>query len=196
MNSEILCKKNIERDFHEIELKKTLKQVVEMDRNELFRDRTRESKDPQTILVSTWHLKLSAITSTLKNNFHIISFDAKLSKIFKQKPTVTYQKDKSLSDYLLKKDIANQQLHPNVATCGKRKLCPQINTAKRIINDKLNGKLQRKGNHLRCKMLQAQDLVYWTYRGTTFRALLQTSLHQKTGQTTANLQNIFTIVTI
>ena len=28
-----------------------------MDRNELLRDRIQENKDPQTILVSTWHLK-------------------------------------------------------------------------------------------------------------------------------------------
>ena len=48
-----------------------------------------KNKDPQTILLSTWHAKLSAITSILKNNFYLISSDSKLSKIFKQKPTVT-----------------------------------------------------------------------------------------------------------
>ena len=109
-----------------------------MDRSELLRDRSRENKDPQTILVSTWHPKLSAIPSILKNNFHLISSDPKLSKIFKQKPTVTYGKNKSLSDHLLENDNANQQLHSNVAPCGKCKLCPQINTAKLITNDKLN----------------------------------------------------------
>ena len=62
----------------------------------------------------------------------------KLSKNFKQKPTVTYRKNKSLSDHLLKNDIANQQLHSNVTPCGKCKLCPQMNTAKLITNDKLN----------------------------------------------------------
>ena len=90
-----------------------------MDRNELLRDRFRENNDPQTILVSTWHPKLSAIPSILKNNFYLISSDPKLSKIFKQKPTVTYRKNKSLSDHLLKNDIANQQLHSNVTPCGK-----------------------------------------------------------------------------
>ena len=110
-----------------------------MDRNELLRDRIRENKDPQAILlVCTWHPKLSAISSIFKNNFHLISTDPKLSKIFKQKPTVTYRKNKSLSDYLLKNDIANQQNRSNVAPCGKCKLCPQINTAKLITNDKLN----------------------------------------------------------
>ena len=63
-----------------------------MDRNELLRDRIRENKDPQTILVSTWHPKLSAIPSILKHIFYLISSDPKLSKIFKQKPTVTYRK--------------------------------------------------------------------------------------------------------
>ena len=38
----------------------------------------------------------------------------------------------------MKNDIANQQLHSNVTPCGKCKLCPQINTAKLITNDKLN----------------------------------------------------------
>ena len=83
LNCEILCKTFIERGFHETEFKKTIKQVAKMDRNELLRDRIRENKDPQTILVSTWHPKLSAIPSISKNNFHLISSDPKLSKIFK-----------------------------------------------------------------------------------------------------------------
>ena len=130
MSTEILCKKFIEHGFHEKEFKNIIKQVAKIDRNELLRDRIRGNKDPQMILVSTWHPKLSAIPSILNNNFHLISTDPKLSKIFKQKPTVTYQKNKSLSNYLLKNDIANQQLHSNVAPCGKCKFWPQVNTAK------------------------------------------------------------------
>ena len=137
-------------------LKKAIKQVAKIDRNELLRDRIRENKDPQTILVSTWHPKLSAIPSILKNNFHLISSDPKLSKIFKLKPIVTYRKNKSLSDYLLKNDIANQQLHSNVAPCGKCKLCPQINATKLINNDKLNitEKIKGTGN---CK---EREIIY------------------------------------
>ena len=78
-----------------------------MDRKELLRDRTGENKNPQTVLVSTCHPKLSAIPSIFKKNFQLISTDPKLSKIFKQKLTVTYRKNNSLSDYLLKNDIAN-----------------------------------------------------------------------------------------
>ena len=122
LNSEILCKQFIESGFHGKELKKTIKQVAKMHRNELLRDRIRENKDPQTTLVSTWHPKLSAILSFLKHNFHLISSDPKLSTIFKQKPTVTYRKHKSLSDHLLKNDIANQQLLSNLTACGKCKL--------------------------------------------------------------------------
>ena len=121
-----------------------------MDRNELLRDRTWENKDPQTILVSTWHPKLNAIQSTLKNNFDLISNDPTLSKIFKQKPTFTYRKKKSLPDYLLKNDIVNQQLHSNVAPCGKWKLCSEINTVKLITNFKLNMKEKIKGTR-NCK---------------------------------------------
>ena len=126
-------------------LKKT-KQVAKMDRNALLQDQIRKNKDPQTILVSTWHPKLSVVPSILKNNFHLISSVLKLSKVFKQKPTVTYRKNKSLSDHLLKNDIANQQLHSNVTPCGKCKLCPQMNTAKLITNDKLNITEKIKGN--------------------------------------------------
>ena len=54
-----------------------------MDRNELLQDQTRKNKEPQTILVSTWHTKLSAILSILKNNFHLISNDPEFSNIFK-----------------------------------------------------------------------------------------------------------------
>ena len=53
LNSEILCKKIIERGFHEKELKKTIKQVGKRDRKELLRDGAQENNDPQTILVSS-----------------------------------------------------------------------------------------------------------------------------------------------
>ena len=114
----------------------------------MLRDRIPEKKDPPTILVSAWHPKLSAISSVLKNNFHLIFSDPKLSNIFKQKPTVTYRKKKSPSDHLSNNDIANQQLHSNVAPFRKWKLCPQINTAKLITNDKLyiTGKKKDTGN--------------------------------------------------
>ena len=63
-----------------------------MDRNKWLQDQTRENKDARMILVSTWHPKLNTIPSILKNNFNLFSSNPKLSKIFKQKPTVTYQK--------------------------------------------------------------------------------------------------------
>ena len=59
----------MEHGFYEKEFKKTMKQVAKMDRNKFLRDQTWENKDPQTILVSTWHSKLSAVPSILKNNF-------------------------------------------------------------------------------------------------------------------------------
>ena len=82
----------MEHGFHEKVFKKTIKQGAKMNRNELLQYRMRENKGPETILVSIWHPKLSVVPSVLKNNFHLISSDPKLSKIFKQKPTATYQK--------------------------------------------------------------------------------------------------------
>ena len=194
----------MERGFDEKELKKTIKQVAKMDRNDLLRDQIREDRDPQTILVSTWHPKLSAIPSILKNNFHLISSDPKLSKIFKQKPTVTYRKNKSLLDHLLKNDIANQQLHSNVAPCGKCKLCPQISTVKLITNDKLNitEKIKGTGNCKERKIIYAAQclkhkVLYIGLTENIFRSVSpDIATTSKTGQTTANLQNIFTNVVI
>ena len=56
----------------------------------------------------------------------------------------------------MKNDIANQQLHSNVTPCGKCKLCPQMNTAKLITNDKLNitKKIKGTGN---CK---EREIIY------------------------------------
>ena len=81
----------------------------------------------------------------------------------------------------VKNDIANQQLHSNVALCGKCKLYPQINTAKRITNGELNvmKKIKCTGNFKERKIIYTAQ-IYWRYRGKPFRAFLQTSLlHQK-----------------
>ena len=78
----------------------------------------------------------------------------------KQKPTVTYRKNKSLSDQLSNNDIANQQLHSNVAPFGKCKLCPQINTAKLFTNDKLNITQKTKSTR-NCK---EREIIYATQR--------------------------------
>ena len=75
LNSKIMGKNFIERRIREKELKKTIKHTAKIDKNELLRDRTRESKGPQTIIVSTWLGKLNAIPFVLKNNFHLFSND-------------------------------------------------------------------------------------------------------------------------
>ena len=145
-----------------------------------------------TILVSAWHPKLSSIPSTLKNNFHLISSNPKLSKILKQKPTVTYRKNKSLSDQLSNNDIANQQLHSNVAPFGKCKLCPQINTAKLFTNDKLNITLKKMLHNVpstRCYVLDIQENNFQS-------ASRNIAVTLKTGQRTVNLQRILTKVLI
>ena len=56
----------------------------------------------------------------------------------------------------MKNDIADEQLHSNVAPCQKCKLCLQINTAKLITNDKLNitEKIKGTGN---CK---EREIIY------------------------------------
>ena len=127
-----------------------------------------------TLEWSCWFAK-----SFLKGNQKVICFFGSMPNCQKFSiwnlllPT---EKNKSISDYLLKNDIANQQLHSNVALCGKCKLYPQINTAKRITNGELN--VMKK---IKCtgEIIYTAH-TYWRYRGTPFRAFLQTSLlHQK-----------------
>ena len=60
-------------------IKKTIKQVAKMDRNELLEDQTWENKDPKTISISTWNPKLNAVLSILKNKFDLISNDPQFS---------------------------------------------------------------------------------------------------------------------
>ena len=60
------CVNLFNRNFHDEELVNIITQVAEMDREKLLQDRTQENKDPQTILVNTWYLKLNAILLILK----------------------------------------------------------------------------------------------------------------------------------
>ena len=91
----------------------------------------------------------------MKNNFSLISIPK--SEIFsKQKLSVAYRINKSLSDYLLKNDIADRKLHSNVTPCGKWKLCPQLNTTRLTANDKLNKTEKIKGT-ANCK---EREVIY------------------------------------
>ena len=73
-----------------------------------FFDVTVSSKDGKLrITLFTKPADSQFYPSIVKTNFYLISDDIRLSNIFKQKPTVTYWKDKSLSDYILKNDIVN-----------------------------------------------------------------------------------------
>ena len=58
--------------------KKTIKQVAEMDRNELSRGRSRENKDPQTKLLTTRYSNV--VPPNLNNNIHLISNDPNIQK--------------------------------------------------------------------------------------------------------------------
>ena len=80
----LLCKKFTERDFHEKELQKTMKQAAKLDRTNCYEIEPEKTKTHKRYFDSTQHPHLSAMPSTLKNNFHLISNDSKLSKLFKQ----------------------------------------------------------------------------------------------------------------
>ena len=95
-------------------------------------------------LVCTLHPKLNAIYSILKKNFHLISNDPRLSKKFLSNP-VAYRKNKTLSGYLLKSDIAYQQFYSHISLSER--------------------------TYLSSTMFKAQDLVYWSNRRTSLRDL-------------------------
>ena len=154
-----MCRYFVNREYNQKELNKLIKQVAAINRTDLLKDKTRESKVRQTIFVCTWHPSLKKLPSILKNNFHHITNDPKLSKIFPCKPTVAYRKNKTLSNYLVKTEITKQEhrIPPSVSPCGKcKKLCPLINTNKEITNvhAKITQKIQATGN---CR---SKNLIY------------------------------------
>lgn len=137
-------------------------------RNQLLTENIRTEKDAQSIFVCTWHPKLRKLPSILKNNYHLLSNDTKLAKIFKNEPTVAYRRKKTLGNFLVKTDISlPKHEQSTTSACGKCKFCPFINSEKTItnisksitINNKAGGNCQSSGviYAARCKK---HNLIY------------------------------------
>ena len=111
LNSKIVCTKFIESGFHEKKYSKDNKAGSQNGKKQNV-SRPNPRKRIHTKNISTWHSKLNAIPSILKNNFYFISNDSKLSNIFKQKLTSTYQKNNIT--FWLPSEKKTLQPHSNV----------------------------------------------------------------------------------
>ena len=133
MNSKIMFTKFIERSFHEKEFKKDSEASSKIDRDKLLRAWIQENKYPQTILVRIWRYKFYTVLSIVKNNFYLTSNDSKLSKIFKQKATITQRKKTHcfwLPFYKTRSTVSFQgHVGSWLATCARKPKVPGSNRA-------------------------------------------------------------------
>ena len=124
----------VSRGYNEKYLQLINEDVRKLERNELLRDKAELlQKDSHMAFVCTWHPKLKQLPSILHQNYNILSADAKLSKTFTSKPTVTYKRKKNLLNYLCKNDIRNKKIQKE-EKCRGCKLCKLVNTSKTITN--------------------------------------------------------------
>ena len=104
-------------------------------RDQLLMDTVTKKKDAQSIFVCSWHPKLRKLPSILKDNYHILANDHKLSEIFKTMPTVAFRRKKTLGNFLVKTDILAPKYEKfTTSPCRKCKLCPFINEENTIEN--------------------------------------------------------------
>ena len=119
------------RGYNEKHLQKMINEVKLMTRDTLLKDKEGSlAKDPQSIMVCTWHPKLKRLPSILHNNYDIIKNDVHLSRTFSVRPSVAYRRKKNLSNYLFKNDINKKDI-----TSIKEKVCKGCKTCKLISND-------------------------------------------------------------
>ena len=104
-------------------------------RSQFLMETISKEKDVQSIFVCSWHPKLRKLPSILKNNYHILANDKKLSEIFKTIPTVAFRRKKTLGNFLVKTDTLPPK-HEKFTTspCQKCKFCPFINKENTIEN--------------------------------------------------------------
>ena len=178
-NVNILSKYLLKRGYSEKLLQRTMKDVLEMKREDLLRDKPKEKRDPNVIFVSDWHPSLNTIPSILKKNLHIIENDPVLSKIFPAKPLVAFRRPKTIRNHVVRNDIRKKESRSGSTKCGKCKLCTSnlFSTADNISNSKkkISIKLKDFGDctsegviyAARCKK---HDSIYVGHTGVALRS--------------------------
>lgn len=99
-------------------------------------NKEKSEKDPNSILVCTWHPKLKQLQSILNENFKILDSDPKLRTIFKERHTVAFRRKKNLENFLCKNDIKQKEKKNDVQICKGCQLCRVLSETKTVINEK------------------------------------------------------------
>ena len=135
-----MCKALIKRGYSERYLQSMVKEVSQINREDLLQDKPKEKKDPNLIFVSDWHPILGNIPSILKRNFHIIENDSTLTKVFPSKPLVAFRRPKTIRNHTVRNDVLRAEEKPRSSKCGKCKLCTahEFSTSDTITNKKKN----------------------------------------------------------
>ena len=140
----------------------------------MLKDKIIAKKDPQTIFVTTWHPKLSKLSSIIKSNFHVIKNDPKLSKIFIQEPLVAFNRKKSIANYVTRTDICSSGLSNKAEQkCNRCNTCKLLNTDNTITNIHANQITKNVITNVSCKVTNViyaakckkHDLIYIGHTG-------------------------------
>ena len=99
-SSEELSKFFVKRGFKPQKVESVRNEVLQMDRAQFLKDIPKPSRDPQTILVCDWHPSLKKVPSILKEHFHLLKSDRKLSKFFTAIPTVAFRRINTIFSYI------------------------------------------------------------------------------------------------
>ena len=138
------------RGYVDRQLQRSLQEVKSIPRKELLgASKKTKSEDPNSILVCTWHPKLSNLPSVLKKNYDILDNDPRLRTIFSDRPTVAFRRKKNLTNLLCKNDVREKKIDPREQskTCNCQ-VCKIMSKSDSVTNPKngLSLKLRPGGN--------------------------------------------------
>ena len=157
----------IARGYKKENLEKTIAEVRNLKREDLLVDKdVLSEKDPQSVLVCTWHPALNKLPKILRECFEIIASDPKLRKTFTEIPSVAFRRMKNTGNHLCRTDI-QQKKQPKEAKCKGCILCQQMGEGDVLRNNKAGTEKQLKSRAtchtegiiyaIRCKKC---DLIY------------------------------------
>ena len=160
------------RGYKKENLERTVAEVRKLKREDLLADKNELSeKDPQSVLVCTWHPTLSKLPNVLRECFEIIANDPKLNKTFKEIPSVAFRRMKNTGNHLCRTDIRKKE-RPKEAKCKGCIICPQMKKVDVLRNNKAGTEVRLKPGAschtegiiyaIRCKRC---DLIYVGHSG-------------------------------
>jgi hypothetical protein len=148
----------LSRGYNEKHLERARTEVRRLQRKDLL-NKTKEPTrgDPHSIMVCTWHPKLRTLPSVLNKNHTILESDAKLCKIFNERPTIAFRRKKNLANILCRNDVKDHVEEEYPTKACKCQLCRILNSETDHITNQKNGltlRIQPGGN---CK---SKGVVY------------------------------------